>query len=397
LQVTGNLNKAQQTCNLWAQTYPRAWLPHALLSGGVYISLGKYEKSIEQMKMALAGDPDFSIGYSILAADYVALERIREAEKTLQRASERSLEIPDFHVQRYLIAFLKDDKTGMEREASASEERPGVDDWISNAEAFTAAYAGHLAEARKMSGRAADLARAAGRRETEALYETDAAVREALFGSVSMAKQKAEDALVLSRSRDVEWEAGFALALSGDSSQSQALTDDLAKRFPEDTVVQFTYLPTLRALLALNGSQPTQALELLQTALPYEGGTQIEGGSEFLLGAGNLYPAYVRGLAYLAAHRGREAAAEFQKILTHRGIVVSDPTGALARLQLGRAYALSEGQIKAGSAYRDFFRLWKDADADIPILMQAKMEYGRLTKVGPRSSVRGFQSEMPSP
>ena len=378
LQVTGNLNKARQTCNLWAQTYPRAWLPHALLSGGVYISLGKYEKSVEQVKIALAGDPDFSIGYSILAADYVALERIREAEKTLQRASERSLDIPDFHVQRYLIAFLKDDRTGMEHEASNAEEKPGVDDWMSNAEGFTAAYAGHLAEARKMSGRAADLARAAGRRETEALYETDAAVREALFGSVSLAKQKAEDALVLSRSRDVEWEAGFALALSGDSSQSQALTADLSRRFPEDTVVQFTYLPTLRALLALNGGQPTQALEVLQTALPYEGGTQTEGGSEFLLGAGNLYSAYVRGVAYLASHRGREAAVEFEKILTHRGIVASDPTGALARLQLGRAYVLSEDQKRASSAYQDFFRLWRDADPDIPILMQAKVEYAKL-------------------
>ena len=176
----------------------------------------------------------------------------------------------------------------------------------------------------------------------------------------------------------MEWESGFALVLSGDSSRSQLLTEDLSRRFPEDTVVQFTYLPTLRALLALSGSQPAQALEVLQTALPYEGGTQTGGGSEFLLGAGNLYSAYVRGVAYLAAHRSREAAAEFEKILTHRGIVASDPTGALAHLQLGRAYVLSEDRKRASSAYQDFFRLWRDADPDIPILMQAKVEYAKL-------------------
>ena len=153
-------------------------------------------------------------------------------------------------------------------------------------------------------------------------------MREALFGNVSTARQRAGDALELSKSRDVEYGAGFALALSGDSSRSQALTEDLSRRFPEDTRVQFTYAPTLRALLALNHSQPSKAVELLQTAIPYEAGSPTEGGSEFLLGAGNLYPAYVRGLAYLAAHQGAEAAAEFQKILDHRGIVVSDPVGA---------------------------------------------------------------------
>ncbi len=378
LQVTGNLEKAQQTCALWVQAYPRAWLPHGLLSGGIYNTLGKYEKSVDEANIAIGIDPDFSIGYSILADSYIALERTGEAEKTLQRASERKLDIPDFYIQRYVIAFLKDDKTGMEREAAQSREKPGVDDWMSNAEGFVSAYSGHLEEARRMSRRAADLARKAERRDTEALYETDAAVREALFGNVSTARQRAGDALELSRSRDGEYGAAFALALSGDSSRSQALTEDLSRRLPGDTSVQFTYVPTLRALLALNHSQPSKAVELLQTAIPYEGGSPIEGGSEFLLGAGNLYPAYVRGLAYLAAHHGAEAAAEFQKILDHRGIVICDPVGALARLQLGRAYALSGDDTKAKSAYQDFLSLWKDADPDIPILKQAKAEYAKL-------------------
>jgi len=378
LQVTGNLEKAQQTCDLWVRAYPRAWFPHALLSGGVYPPLGKYEKSLEEAKITLGADPDFSIGYSLLAISYVALARTGEAEKTLRQASERKLDIPDFHVQRYVLAFLKDDKMGMEREAAQPLEMPEVDEWMSNAKGFVSAYSGHLEEARKMSGRAEDLARKADRRETEGLYETDAAVREALFGNVSKARQSAGDALRLSRSRDVEYEAAFALALSGDSSRSQTLTDDLSTRFPEDTVVRFTYLPTLRALLVFNRRQPANAVELLQTAIPYEGGTSIAGGSELLLGAGNFYSAYVRGVAYLAARRGREAAAEFQKILDHRGTVLSDPVGALARMQLARAYALAGDKDNARTAYKDFLTLWKDADPNIPVLKQVQREYAGL-------------------
>jgi len=378
LQVTGNLEKARQTCDLWMQAYPRAWLPHALLSGGIYNTLGKYEKSVDEAKIAIGIDPDFSIGYSILAGSYLALGRDAEAEQTLERATERKLDIPDFHVQRYVIAFLKADKTGMEREAAQARETPGVDDWMSDAQAFVAAYSGHLEEARKMSRRAADLVRKADRREAQALYETDAAVREALFGNVSTAKQRAAEALELSSSRDVEYGVAFALVLSGDSARAQTLIDDLSKRFPEGTIVRFTYVPTLRALLALDRRQPSLAVELLQTTIPYEGGTPVEGGSDVLLGAGNLYPAYVRGVAYLAARRGQEAAAEFQKILDHRGIVMSDPVGALAHLQLGRAYALAGEKGKASAAYQDFLTLWKDADPDIPVLKQAKAESANL-------------------
>ena len=378
LQVTGNLEKGQQTCVLWVQAYPRAWEPHGLLSGDIYVARGKREESLEEGKIALDIDPDFSIGYANLAASYMALERADEAENTLQRASERKLEIPDYFVLRYMIAFLKADKVGMERVAALAQERRGTDDWMSNSEGFVLAYSGHLEGAREMSRRAADLARKADRRETEALYEADAAVREALFGNGSTARRRAEAGLALSNSRDVAFEVGFALALSGDSSRSQELTEDLSRRLPEDTRVQFTYAPTLRALLALNQSKPPKAIELLQTAIPYELGSPNNGGSEFLLGADSLYPAYVRGLAYLAAHQGAEAAGEFQKILNHRGIVLSDPIGALSHLQLGRAYALDGDKTKARSAYKDFLTLWKDADPDIPILQQAKSEYGKL-------------------
>ena len=378
LQVTGNLDKAQQTCDLWMQTYPRAWMPHALLSGGIYLPLGKYAESVEENKIALGIDPDFSIGYSNLATSYMAVERTDEAEKALQQASERKLEIPDLFVLRYVMAFLKGDKVGMERTAALARQRPGAGDWISNSEGFALAYSGHLEAARKMSRLAADLARKTQRRDTEALYEADAAVREALFGNVPTARQRAVEAIELSKSKDVAFAAGFALALSGDSSRSQALREDLSRRLPEDTRVQFNYAPTLRALLALNHSHPLKAVELLQTTIPYELGNPSEGGSEFLLGAGNLYPAYVRGLCYLAARQGAEAASEFQKILDHRGIVISDPIGALARLQLGRAYAMSGDKVRAKSAYQDFLNLWKDADPDVPILKEARAEYTKL-------------------
>jgi hypothetical protein len=213
---------------------------------------------------------------------------------------------------------------------------------------------------------------------TEAFYETDAALREALFGNASTARQRAIAALGLSNSRDVEYGVAFALAVLGDSARSQALTDDLSRRFPEDTKVRFTFTPTLHALLALNHNEPSKAVELLQTAIPYEDGIVSSGGSEQLYGAGNLYPAYVRGEAYLTAHQGREAAVEFQKILDHRGIVISDPIGALAHLQLGRAYVLTADKDKACIAYKDFLTFWKDADPDIPILKKAKAEYAKL-------------------
>ena len=366
MQVTGNLTKAQQPCELWVQAYPREMAPHGLLSGLIYPPLGKYEQSVEEAKTSIGLDPDFAFGYINLASSYVALGRTDQAEKTLQSAFERKLQNPLFLIQLYKIAFLKGDEAGMERESAQAHGKPGLEDSVSNFESLVLAYSGHLEEARKMSRQATDLARKTEQRETAALYETDAAMRESLFGNASTARPIAMAALGLSKSRAVEYKVAFALALSGDSSRSESFTDDLSRRFPDDTMVACTYTPTLRALLALNHSQPLKAIQLLQTALPYE------------LGAGNLYPAYIRGESYLSTHQGREAVLEFQKILDHRGIVVTDPIGALAHLQLGRAYVLEGDNGKAHAAYKDFLTLWKDADPDIPILKQAKTEYEKL-------------------
>ena len=349
--------------------------PHAFLAGMIYPVLGKYEKAVEEGQKAIELDPDFAIGYDNLAFSYVSLDRLEEAENTLQRASERKLEIPDFLVTRYDIAFLKGDQAGMEREVALGQGKSGAEDWISDQEAFVLAYSGHLQQARRMSRRAVDLAQQAAQRERAALYETGAALWEAFFGNAPAARRSAMAALELSKGRDVEYGAAFALALSGDSSRSQTLANDLERRFPEDTSVRFSYLPALRALLALNHGEPAKAIELLQIAVPYELGAPRSSFHGFF---GALYPVYVRGEAYLAAHQGAEAAAEFQKILDHRGIVVSDPIGALAHLQLGRALALSGDKAKAKTAYQDFLTLWKDADPDIPILKQAKAEYAKL-------------------
>jgi tetratricopeptide (TPR) repeat protein len=263
----------------------------------------------------------------------------------------------------------------MEREVSLARTEPGGEGRIANHEAFALAYTGHLQQARQMSRSAVEVAEQAAHRERAGILEAGAALREAFFGNAAPAREKANAALRLSKDREVEYGTGLALAISGESSMSATLAEDLEKRFPEDTSVKFSYLPVLQAMLALNCGKPSKALELLQAAAPYELGSHR---SSFAGLFGNLYPSYVRGEAYLATHQGDEAAAEFRRILGHRGIVISDPIGALAHLQLGRAYGLSGDKTKAKSAYQDFLTLWKDADPDIPILKQAQAEYANL-------------------
>lgn len=375
MQVIGNLAKAQQTCEAWAATYPRAVVPHDFMSGIIYPPVGKYEKAAEEAQKAIERDPDFAVGYLTLAYSYVYLDRLQEAENTLRRASERKLEMPDYFVLRYDIAFLRDDKAEMARQVSLAQEKSGAEDWIANHEAFVNAYSGHLQEATRMSRKATELALRAAQQERAGLYEAGAAVREALFGNVAVARQSAMAALGHSKGRDVEYGVAIAFALSGDLSRAEALRKDLEKRFPEDTSVQFSYQPTLRAVVALGQAKSSNAIEILQTAIPDELGAPQ---SSFFGSFGALYPVYFRGEAYLAVHKGAEAAAEFEKILLHKGIFVSDPIGALAHLQLGRAYALSGDKTKARSAYQDFLTLWKDADSDIANLKEAKAEYARL-------------------
>ncbi len=374
LQVTGNLERAEQTFELWGRTYPRETGPPGLLSGAIYPVFGKYEKAIEQAKKAIALDPDFPFAYVNLAYNHLYLDQVGQAEEALQRASDRKLQIPELLLARYDAAFLKGDQAEMERVAGLAQGKSSAEDLITDHEACVQAYSGRLQQAEAMAEKAADLAQHAAKRESAALYQTGAAVFEAFFGNAPEARRGAIAVLALSKARDVEYGAALALGLSGDASRSQTLAEDLERRFPEDTSVRFSYLPTLRAVFALKGGDPAKAIELLKIASPYEMGTP---GSSFNGNFGSLYPIYVRGETYLAAHQGAEATTEFQKIIDHRGVLVSDPIGALAHLQLGRAFALSGDKAKASAAYRDFLTLWKEADSDIPILKQAKAEYAK--------------------
>jgi predicted Zn-dependent protease len=373
LLVTGNLEKAKQTGELWAQTYPRDAQPHGFLSW-IAQNLGKYGQSAEAAKRSIDLDPDFVFGYNNLAWTYVFLNRLDEAESTLQKAFERKLEMPDFLIMQYYIAFLKGDEAAMERAAVRGHANSGAEDWISQEQAVVLAFSGRLQRARSMSGRAVNLAQQAAQPERAAIYEAAAAVREAFFGNAPEARRRAMAALEISKARDVEYGAAFALAAAGDLPHSQALASDLEKRFPEDTLVRFTYAPTLRALFALTRADAAKALDLLQIAAPHD--LAIPGSWNGFFG--NLYPVYVRGMALLAANQAPEAALEFQKILDQRCILFSDPVGVLARLQLARAFVQSGNKNAAKAAYLDFLTRWKDADPDIPILKRAKAEYAGL-------------------
>ena len=374
-RATGNQKKAQQTCEAWAQAYPREWKPHSFLAGFIYPVLGEHEKAAEEAQKTIELAPDFGVGYALLGSNSLSLDRLGAAEDAVRRASERKIEIPLLALLRYDVAFLKGDSGGMQREVAAARGKSGAEELISDHQAFALAYTGRLQEATKMLRRSSDLAQQAAHREKAAVFETRAALWEAFYGNAPTPEPAAMAALTLAKNREVQYGAAVALAIAGDSSQAQTLTNDLERSFPEDTSVKFNYLPTVRAFLALNHGDPAKAIELLQVAVPYELGQPRSTQTGFF---GALYPIYARGQAYLAARQGAEAAREFQKIVDHPGIMVGDPIGVLAHLQLGRAYTMQGDTTKAKAAYQDFLTLWKDADPDVPVLKQAKAESAKL-------------------
>lgn len=370
--VTGNLEKARQIYALWAQAYPRDDVAHRDL-GVTYQSLGQFEKVLAEFREALRIEPVSGVNYDNLVDGYLYLNRIGEAEATVKEAQAKRLDSPLLSISLYQLAFVQNDAGGMVQQVARSASQPGVEDVLLASEADTAAYSGRLAKARELSRQAVASAERADEPETAADYEADAALREALFGNPTEARVHAGAALALSTGRDVWYGAALALALAGDTARVQPQVDDFAKRFPEDTIVQFNYLPTLRAHIALSRNDAFKAIELLQTSTPYELGLP-DPSFNFV----SLYPLWARAEAYLAVHRGNEAAAEFRKILDHPGLVLNQPIGALAHLGLGRAYASQGDTPKAKVAYQDFLTLWKDADPDIPIVKQAKAEYAKL-------------------
>ena len=375
-QVTRNLELARQTAESWARKYPGDYMPHGFLSGFTSPGTGHYERAAEEGQKAIELNPRFSIGYSNAAFAYIYLNRLSEAEALLRKASERKIEAIELSLCRYFIAFLRSDQAAMEMEMTQRKAKLEAEGWFEHQEALTLAYEGRLKEANRLSERAVNLARQGGLVGRAAQFEGAHAAWNALLETRTEAKRSAASALSLYRSRDADYGPAFALALLHDSARAHKIAAELGKRYPEDTSVQFSYLPVLRALEALNQGDPAKALEMTQAATPYDlavPGTAYFNASFF----GALYPVYVRGLAYSHMGRHREAAAEFQKILDHPGIMLNDPIGPMARLQLARALSASGDRAKSAAGYKDLLTIWKDADPDIPVVQQAKAESAR--------------------
>jgi tetratricopeptide (TPR) repeat protein len=372
--VTGDLEKAKEPCQLWIQAYPRAVVPRNFLTGPIYLTLGEFQKAVDLAEETTRLHPDLPIAYAHLLYGYAALNRLDKAKATYERALRNKIDSSAFlDVPMYSIDFLNGDTSGMAQLVARGTGKPGIEDIFLANEALTAAYSGRLGKARELSRQAEASAQRAEEKEEAAVYVGSAALIEALFGNAAEARRQAATALSLSTARDTQYAAALVLGFTGDEVRTQALADDLAKRFPQDTIAQFNYLPTLRAQIALNRNDSDKAIEALQAAAPYELATPAA-----LFGFLSVYPIYVRGEAYLAARQGNEAAAEFQKILDHAGVVVNEPIGALAHLGLARAYAMQGDTAKARAAYQDFLTLWKNADPDIPVLIAAKSEYAKL-------------------
>jgi tetratricopeptide (TPR) repeat protein len=351
--------------------------------GNVYAEQGQYERAAESYRQSLRLAPDNVAPYIDLAGSLMSLQRFDETRQIIGEAQARKLDNALLHNALYALAFLGSDSAAMAEQQQWFAGKPEENQGLSLA-SDTEAYGGHLGKARELTKRAVDSAIRADSKENGAIWQAIAAQREAAYGNPAEARQSAAEALKLApASQGVEVEAALAFAMAGDTARADSLAQDLGKRFSLDTQMQSLWLPAIQGQLALDRKNPPLALSALQAASPIE-----LGEIAFVNNFSCLYPTYIRGEAYLAAGQGSAAAAEFQKILDHGGIVWNCWTGALARLGVARANALqsktSQGadadlaRVRALAAYKDFLALWKDADPDIPILKEAKAEYAKL-------------------
>ena len=371
LVVTGNLEAARTSYQLWAQTYPRDEEPPESL-WITYTFMGDYDKGHAAALQAEKNNSASGNNLVNLIYSYQWINQLDQGIETAQGGRKRNVDSPWIPLVLYVIDFLQHDTAGMEQQIASATGKIGVDDQILFLESETAAYHGAFANAQELTRRSADSAQRINEKETAGEYQAHDAVREALVGNMAVAKREAETALAAAHGRQVEAFSAIALALAGETAQAEHLADDLNKRFPEDTVVKFDYLPMIRGAQLLPTRDSARATEALAVSAPYELG---ETNTSFTFA---LYPVYLSGEANLAAKRGAEAVSEFQKILDHAGVVGNEPIGALAHLGLGRAYVFAGDNAKAKTAYEDFLALWKDADPDIPIFKQAKAEYSQL-------------------
>jgi len=364
--ATGELDKEIQTYEVWAASYPRNPVPRFDL-GADYAMIGRHEKALPELQEGLRLAPDNVNIYTTLGAIFLYLNRLDEAKATFDLALARKLDDGGLRQFIYALAFLRNDAARMEEQVAWAEGKPGNEDLLLSMQSDTEAYYGRMSKAREFSRKAVDSAVHADSKETAAVWQANAATREAELGNAVLARQGVAEALALSSGRDVLVQAALALARIGDVARARALVENLQKSYPTNTLLNFYWLPSINAAIEINRGNGSRALELLEPTTPYE-----------LAGNMPLYPAYLRGQAYLQANNGPAAAAEFQKLVDHPGIVQNFVTGSLADLQIGRSYTLAGDSARAKAAYQHFFSLWKDADPGVPLLKQAQAEYAKL-------------------
>jgi eukaryotic-like serine/threonine-protein kinase len=363
--VTGELDKEMDVYGDWNRSYPHEVDPH-INTGVDYQYLGRLDKAVAELQQAAKNDPNCALCLSDLSSYYLNLNRFDEAKAIIDQAAIKSPEYPGVHGMLYNLAFLRGDDAGMQREFAWSLTNRQALDFALFRESETEALQGHLIKARDLARRAVEAAHQSGLEEEAAQWKAREALRDAFFGDHEMARKDATEAVKASSGRDVLATAALALARAGESRRAEDIAAELNRRFPKDTLVNIFSLPNIRAEIEISRGNGGRALELLQASAPYE------------LGDSCLYSVYERGIAELMLHDGRAAAAEFQKFLLNRGLVLNCPLVAIARLGLARAYALSGDKAKSRAAYQDLLTLWKNADPDIPALKEAKAEYAKL-------------------
>jgi eukaryotic-like serine/threonine-protein kinase len=363
--ASGEIDKSTEVYQLWKRTYPRDSIPTNNLA--VDNSwMGKYDQALGYAQETMRLDPNSAFSYGVLGGAYIGLNRFAEAKAIRQKEVELKLDAMNSHTDLYVLDFLTGDAAGMQREAEWAKGKPDEFEMLESA-AEASASAGKLQQARELYKQATDGAQRAKLPEGAAGITARQAGVEAAFGNLNPAREGARAALALNRNRGALFFAAVAYSMAGDFAEASPLADELTKRYPTDTFVTNTWVPSIAGLIEINRGNPAKAIELLRAAAPYEFGWPTR-----------VLPNYVRGLAYLKAKQGKAGAEEFQKILDHLGVCGTSPLCSLSHLQLARARLLSGDNAGARTAYQDFFALWKNADSDIPILKEAKTEYAKF-------------------
>lgn len=369
MQTTGDLERALETCEAWEEVYPQDEVSYGFRAGVMFRVFGRYAQAVQAVEKSIELNPDLAITYHLLALNEIALSRLDAAKTSLARAAQRGLDIPFFALDRYRLAFLEANDADMNRIVAQGKAEPITAALLGAQQAATLAYTGRLKQSRDVSQALMLQTLQSGRQDSAARLAAAAALREAFLGEKGAASQLAVTAQSLSHGRDAAYGTALAFALIQDNAHAVSIVDDLERRFPQDTSVRFSYVPVVRAVIALNQGQPAQALDILKIAAPYERGIPRSAFSGFY---GTLYPVYVRGEAYLAQRRGAEAAAAFQTIIDSKQLVINDIIGALAYLGLGEAEALAGHTDKARAALDELMKIWSAADPDVPTLKRAQ-------------------------